>query len=107
MKKQRRSFFEKRTFVFKETPPSPCAFSYAFGLPPTPPRPFRAYVLFEWPLIQYSGNYSKTTSLWQYYKGELNDNLTDSESFKSKIKITGKTPADGNTKDIEIILPLK
>ena len=30
-----------------------------------------------------------------------------SESFKSKIKITGKTPAYGNTKDVEIIVPLK
>ena len=25
----------------------------------------------------------------------------------SKVKITGKTPADGNTKDVEIIVPLK
>ena len=32
---------------------------------------------------------------------------TQSESFKSKIKITGKTPAAGNTKDVEIIVPLK
>ena len=30
-----------------------------------------------------------------------------SESSKSKIKITGKTPEDGNTKDVEIIVPLK
>ena len=30
-----------------------------------------------------------------------------SESFKSKMKITGKTPAAGNTKDNEIIVPLK
>ena len=30
-----------------------------------------------------------------------------SESFKSKIKITGKTLAAGNTKDVEIIVPLK
>ena len=29
--------------------------------------------------------------------------ITDSESFKSKITITGKTPAYGNTKDVEII----
>ena len=36
-----------------------------------------------------------------------NDNLKDSESFKSKIKITGNTPANGNKKDIEIIVPLK
>ena len=59
-------------------------------------------------LIEYSDNYSKTTvNLWQYYRDEPNDNLTDSESFKSKIKITGKTPDDGNTKDVEIIVPLK
>ena len=35
------------------------------------------------------------------------DNITQSESFKYKIKITGKTPADGNTKDVEIVVPLK
>ena len=58
-------------------------------------------------LIENSDNYSKTSgSLWQYYKDEPNDKLTDSESFKSKIKITGNTPADGNTKDVEIIVPL-
>ena len=39
--------------------------------------------------------------------GNTNDNITQSESFKSKIKITGKTPAAGNTKDVEIIVPLK
>ena len=40
-------------------------------------------------LIEYSNNYSKTSgSLWQYYKDEPNDNLADSESFKSKVKIT-------------------
>ena len=33
--------------------------------------------------------------------------MTQSESFKSKIKITGKTPADGNTNDVEILVPLK
>ena len=59
-------------------------------------------------LIEYSDNYSKTSaSLWQYYKDEPNDNLTDSGSFKFKIKITGNTPADCNTKDVEIIVPLK
>ena len=30
-----------------------------------------------------------------------------SESFKSKVKITGKTPNNGNTKDVEVIVPLK
>ena len=59
-------------------------------------------------LIWYSDNYSKTSgSLWQYCKDEPNDNLANSESFKSKVKITGNTPADGNTKDVEIIVPLK
>ena len=59
-------------------------------------------------LIEYSDNYSKTSgSLWQYYKDDPNDNITQSESFKPKIKITGKTPAAGNTKDVEIIVPLK
>ena len=59
-------------------------------------------------LIEYSDNYSKTSgSLWQYYKEEPNDKLVDSESFKSKLKITGNTPANRNTKDIEVIVPLK
>ena len=59
-------------------------------------------------LIEYSDNYSKTSgSLWQYYRDEPNDNLADSESFKSKTKITGKTPAAGNEKDVEIMFPLK
>ena len=44
---------------------------------------------------------------WQYYKDEPNDNLAGSESFKTKVKITRKTPADGNTKNVEIIVPLK
>ena len=59
-------------------------------------------------LIEYSDKYSKSSvSLWQYYKDDPNDNIKQSESFKSKIKITGKTPAAGNTKDVEIIVPLK
>ena len=59
-------------------------------------------------LIEYSDNYAKTTgSLWQYFRDEPDDNLENSESFKSKIKITGKTPAAGNEKDVEIMVPLK
>ena len=59
-------------------------------------------------LIEYSDNYAKSSgSLWQYYRNEPNDNLADSESFKSKIKITGKTPDNGNEKDVEIMVPLK
>ena len=59
-------------------------------------------------LIEYSDNYSKTSgSSWQYYKGDPNDNIENSEPFKNKIKITGKTPNNDNTKDVEIIVPLK
>ena len=59
-------------------------------------------------LIEYSDNYSKTSgSLWQYYKDDSNNDVTESESFKSKVKITGKTPDDGSTKDVEIMIPLK
>ena len=59
-------------------------------------------------LIEYSDNYAKTSgSLWPYYRDELNNNLADSESLKSKIKITGKTPDDGNEEDVEIMVPSK
>ena len=57
-------------------------------------------------MIEYSDNYSKTSgSLLQYYKDDTNDNIANSESFKCKIKITGNIPADGNTKDVQIIVP--
>ena len=59
-------------------------------------------------LIEYSDNCGKTTgNLWQYFRDEPNDNLAESESFKFKIKITGKTPANDNEKDVEIMVPLK
>ena len=59
-------------------------------------------------LIEYSDNYSKTSgSLWHYYRDDPNDNIIQSESFKCKFKITGKTPAAGNTRDVEIAVPLK
>ena len=48
-------------------------------------------------LIEDSDNYSKTSgSLWKCSRDEPNDSLADSESFKSKIKITGNIPAGGN-----------
>ena len=40
-------------------------------------------------------------------KDDPNDNLANSESFKSKVKITGKTPNNRNTEDVEIIVPIK
>ena len=49
--------------------------------------------------MEYSDNYWKISGrLWQYYRDEPNDSFTDSESFKTEIKITGNTPADGNTR---------
>ena len=48
-------------------------------------------------LIEYSGNYLKTFgSLWQYYKDDPDDRITQSESFKYKIKIREKVTAAGN-----------
>ena len=59
-------------------------------------------------LLEYSDNYAKTSgTLWQYYRDEPDHNLADSESFKSKIKITRKTPNNNNEKDVEIMVPLK
>ena len=48
-------------------------------------------------LIEYSDNYSKTFgSLWQYYKDDPNDRITQSESFKYKIKIREKVTGTGS-----------
>ena len=59
-------------------------------------------------LIEYSDNYAKTTGrLWQYFRDEPVDDIEDSESFKSKVKITGKTPNNDNEKNVEIMVPLK
>ena len=65
-------------------------------------------VMLMYNLIEYSDNYAKTLgSLWQYFRDEPDDSLEDSESFKPKIKITGKTPAAGNEKDVALMVPLK
>ena len=63
-------------------------------------------------LIKYTDNYSKTSgSLWQYYK-DVSDKgddaaITDSESFKSEVNITGKNPVDDSRKNAEIAVALK
>ena len=62
-------------------------------------------------LIEYSDNCAKTTgSLWQYFRDDDGDgddiDIEDSKSFKSKVKITGKTN-DDNEKDVEIMVSLK
>ena len=60
-------------------------------------------------LIEYSDNCAKISgSLWQYFRDEPDDHdIQNSKSFKSKIKITGKTPNNNNEKDVEIMVPLK
>ena len=55
-------------------------------------------------LIEHSNIYSKTSgSLWQCYIDDPNDNITQSESFKLKIKTTAKSPVAGNTKNVETL----
>ena len=44
---------------------------------------------------------------FQYYRDEPYATLTNSESFKSKIKITRDIPPDGNKKNVEIAVPVK
>ena len=69
-------------------------------------------------LIEYRDNYSKTSgSLWQYCKdipavningdifGFNGANATDSFNFKAKI--TAQTDNDGETNNVEIMVPLK
>ena len=56
-------------------------------------------------LIEYSNNYAKISrGLLQYHIDIPNDFIANSESFKLKTKITGRTPADGNTKNVEVVL---
>ena len=65
-------------------------------------------VISMYSLLEYNNNYSKTSGgLWLYYIGKSSDQIVSSKSFISKIKITGKTPAAGNTKYSEIVVPLK
>ena len=61
-------------------------------------------------LLEYSKNYRKTTgSLWNYYRDQPSDPLsTNSESFKYKTSIVGKTPQDNDSlTNAEVVIPLK
>ena len=61
-------------------------------------------------LLEYSKNYRKTTgSLWNYYRDEPSNPLSsNSESFKYKTSIVGKTPEDNDSlTNVEIVIPLK
>ena len=58
--------------------------------------------------IEYIGNYSKTSgSLWQYCRNEPSDQVVNSNSFKSKIKMTEKNHCCCNLKVVKISAPLK
>ena len=66
------------------------------------------FVMPMYNLIEYNDNCLKTYgSLWQYYKDELNSTITNSESFKSKLREIRTTPAAGNRKDAETAVALK
>ena len=43
----------------------------------------------------------------QYCRNETNPTITDSESFKFKVRITGRTSATIDTKDVQIAVALK
>ena len=43
----------------------------------------------------------------KYHKEDQNNSITDSESFKFRAKIAGRTPPGGNTKYLEIAVPIK
>ena len=59
-------------------------------------------------LIEYSNNDWKTSrSLCQYFRDLPNATISDSEWFKLKARITGRAPCAGNTKNVEIAVPLK
>ena len=61
-------------------------------------------------LLEYSKNYKKTTgSLWNYYRDEPSNPLsTNSESFKYKTSILGKTPQNNDSlTGAEVVIPLK
>ena len=61
-------------------------------------------------LLRYSKNYKKTAgSLWNYYRDQPSDPLsTNSESFKYKTSIVGKTPQDNDSlTNVEVVIPLK
>ena len=59
-------------------------------------------------LMKHSDNHSKTSvSLWQYYRDEPTATISNSKSFKFKIRTTLKAPADANLKDVKIVALLK
>ena len=58
-------------------------------------------------IIEYNLNSKTWGCLWQYYRDYPNDNIVQSELFKFKINIAGKTFVDDNNTNVEIAVPLK
>ena len=61
-------------------------------------------------LLKYSKNYEETRgSLWNYYRDQPSNFLSiNSESFKYKTSIVGKTPPNNDSlTDAEVLIPLK
>ena len=74
-------------------------------------------------LVEYSDNYSMTLgSLLNYYRDEVNDDTNKNNAASNKInnnktitsksseyktKLIGSTPADKNTLDTKVVVPLK
>ena len=54
----------------------------------------------------YGDNYSRTSGIWwRYYRDVPNDISTNSKLLK--MKITRRTPADDNRKDVKVVVSLK
>ena len=61
-------------------------------------------------LLEYCKNCRKTTgNIWNYYRDETSNSLSsDSESFKQKTSIVGKTPEDNDSlTNAKVVIPLK
>ena len=78
-------------------------------------------VMLKCNLLDCGDNCSVTSCLWNYYRDEVNDNANEnnadnyridnsntlvSKSFEYKAKIMGNTPANNNTLDTEVVVPL-
>ena len=67
-------------------------------------------ILITYNLSEYCKNYKKTTgNLWNYYRDEPSNPLnTDSESFKYKTSIAGKTPQNNDSlTNAKVVIPVK
>ena len=58
--------------------------------------------------IEYNKNFSKTpSSLWNYYRDEPSDPITNSKYLKFNTAITLSITNNNDQKEIEIAVPLK